>query len=162
MRKVTSSSRALESVCQMYDPGIELKAVTFRGNKALKWYSNVFASISIANNLPAHFLVVENCTFQSGEANVSGIGISLTHTLENSVPGKFSARGTDLLSNPLENSVPRGTDFPSNLLGNSVPRGMDFPSNPLGNSVPGARIFPAICWETQCPNRLWKYLVMYG
>ena len=70
------------SVCQMYGPGIQLKAVTFRGNEAKVWFSNVFASIQTANNLPAHFLVVDNCTFQSGVAEASGIGIFLTHIIK--------------------------------------------------------------------------------
>ena len=86
----------IASVCQMHGPGIELKAVDFRGNQAKVYFSSVFVVIETANNLPAHFLVVDNCTFQSGEAGATGFGISLTHTT------KLAAKGSHILpQNPV-------------------------------------------------------------
>ena len=69
----------LASVCQIYR--IELKGVDFRSNQAECLFSSVLASIETAHKLPARFLVVDNCTFQSGVAD-KGIGVSimLTHT----------------------------------------------------------------------------------
>ena len=40
----------------------------------------MYTSIETADNLPAHILVVDNCTFQSGVAESAGVGIYLTHT----------------------------------------------------------------------------------
>ena len=69
----------IDSVCQIF--GIELKAVDFRGNKAEKHFSSVFASIERGDKLPAHLFVVDNCTFHSGEAvEGGGVGIYLTYT----------------------------------------------------------------------------------
>ena len=71
---------AIRSVCQVY--GIELKAVDFRGNQADN-FSHVYALIETADKLPAHFLVVDNCTFQSGVATQGpGVGIALFHTIK--------------------------------------------------------------------------------
>ena len=68
------------SVCQIH--GIELKAVDFRDNQADK-FSSVYALIETADKLPAHFLVVDNCTFQSGVAAVGGgFVILLNHTIK--------------------------------------------------------------------------------
>ena len=75
---------AILSVCQTYR--IELKAVDVRGNQAEGRFSSVYVSIITADNLPVHFLVVDNCTFQSGvAAEAGGVGISLNHTTKQAV-----------------------------------------------------------------------------
>ena len=69
----------IESNCHMYR--IELQAVDFRGNQAETHFSSVYVSLDTAAKMPAHFLVVDNCTFLSGvAAKGDGFGIYLTHT----------------------------------------------------------------------------------
>ena len=71
----------IPSVCQIYK--IELKEVDFRGNQAENRFSSVYASIKTAHKLPAHFFVVDNCTFQTGlSVNGGGFAIYLTHTIK--------------------------------------------------------------------------------
>ena len=85
----------IASVCQIYR--IELKAVDFRDNIAEKRLSSVYISIETDHKLPAHFIVVDDCTFQSGVADEgSGVGISLTHTIK-----QAAKRSNTLHQNPV-------------------------------------------------------------
>ena len=71
----------IDSVCQVYE--LKLKAVEFRANQAEKRLSSVCFSIQTSENLPARFLTVDNCTFQSGVSDGGGgVAIYLTHTIK--------------------------------------------------------------------------------